>query len=191
MRGAAGRDQRYAEAAAALWQQQARMEPMVPLDTVRAKAERLDAHTRGRNMLTGLLFILLSIKGAFEVWTQAGTLEKAADLLLLAAIAYAAYRYRRWRLAAPPAALGRTNCVEFYRAELLRQRDLARDSWGYLLPFVPGITLAILDGVLEDRSARNGIVLVLFAVALFLGIGWWDAHAARRVEAEIRALDMP
>jgi hypothetical protein len=86
-------------------------------------------------------------------------------------------------------ALGRTNCVEFYRAELLRQRDLSKDSWDYLLPFVPGMTLAILDGVLEARRATDRIVLVLLGVALFLGLAWWNAHAAHRLQNEIDALD--
>lgn len=173
-----------------LWQQQGREEPTLPLDQVRTKAERLDARTRRWNVVTGVLFILLLIKGALEVWTQTGTLEHAGDLLVLAAFVYVAYRYRKWRLAAPPMALGKTNCVEFYRAELLRQRDLSKDSWGYLLPFAPGITLAILDGVLEDRPTTDRIVLVLLGVALFLGIAWWNAHTARKFQNEIDALDV-
>jgi hypothetical protein len=107
----------------------------------------------------------------------------------LESVVYVAYRYRKWRLAAPPVALGRTNCVEFYRAELLRQRDLSKDSWDYLLPFVPGMTLAILDGVLEARRATDRIVLVLLGVALFLGLAWWNAHAAHKLQNEIDALD--
>jgi hypothetical protein len=87
-------------------------------------------------------------------------------------------------------ALGRTNCVEFYRAELVRQRDLSKEGWGYLLPFVPGISLAILDGMLEDRPAGHRIVLVLLGVTLFLGIAGWNAHTARKLENEIRALDL-
>jgi hypothetical protein len=173
-----------------LWQQQAREEPTLPLDEVRTKAGRLDAKTRRWRVITVGVFILLLIKGAVEVWTQTGTLERAGDLLLMAALVYVAYRYRQWRLAAPPVALGRTNCVEFYRAELVRQRDLSKEGWGYLLPFVPGISLAILDGMLEDRPAGHRIVLVLLGVTLFLGIAGWNAHTARKLENEIRALDL-
>lgn len=182
-------DTRFDEEVWRLWEQQAR-EPTLPLDEVRTKAERLDANTRRWNVVTAALLVLLLIKGALEVWTQTGTLELAGDLLLLAAVVYVAYRYRKSRLAAPPMALGRTNCVDFYRAELLRQRDLSKDSWGYLLPFVPGITLAILDGVLEDRPTTDRIVLVTLGVALFLGIAWWNAHTARKFQNEIDALDV-
>ena len=168
-----------------LWQQQAGEERITPLDDVRTKAESLDANTRRWRVVTAVLLFLLLSKLAAEVWLQQGMLERAGDLLNMSALVYVAYRYRKWRLAAPPVALGRSNCREFYRAELVRQRDLSKDSWGYVLPFVPGMTLAILGGVLEDRPARHRIVLVLLAVALFLGIAWWNAHTARKLQKEI------
>ena len=173
----------------ALWQQQAREEPIVPLDNIRAKAERLDAKTRRWRVINLGLFILLLIKGAFELWIQTETLERAGDLLMMAALVYVAYRYRKWRRAAPPVALGRTNCLEFYRAELVRQRNLSKDSWGFLLPFVPGMTLAMLDGVLAPRPTSQKVVLVLLGVALFFGVAWWNEHTARRLQNEIDALD--
>lgn len=173
-----------------LWQQQTREERIMPLDDIRTKAERLDAKTRRWRVITVVLFILLLIKGALEVWIQTETLERAGDLLLMAALVYVAYRYRKRRLAAPPVALGRTNCVEFYRAELVRQRDLSQDNWGFLLPFVPGMTLAMLDGVLEARPTSHKIVLVLLGVALFLGIAWWNAHTTRKFQNEIDAMDV-
>jgi len=75
--------------------------------------------TRWR-VVTAVLFILLLIKGALEVWIQTETLERAGDLLLMAALVYIAYRpgglrqrirespdqptdrdYRPWRRALP------------------------------------------------------------------------------------------
>ena len=55
-----------------LWQQQAREEQMMPLDEIRTKAERLDTKTRRWRVVTAVLFILLLIKGALEVWIQDG-----------------------------------------------------------------------------------------------------------------------
>jgi hypothetical protein len=172
-----------------LWQAQASEERPMPLDDIRSKAERLERNTRRSRVATAVLFTLLLIKGAVEVWIQEGILEKAADLLLMAALVYTAYRYRKQRLAAPPVALGRTNCVDFYRAELLRQRDLSQDSWGFLLPFVPGLALALLDGVLEARTTGQLIALVVCGVALFAGVVWWNAYTVRRLQREIDALD--
>ena len=116
-------------------------------------------------------------------------LERAGDLLTIAAFVYIAYRFRKYRLAAPPVALGRTNSVDFYRAELVRERDLSKDSWGYLLPFVPGVALALLGRGLEDRPTSHMIALVAFGVVLFVGVAWWNAHTARKLQNQIDALD--
>ena len=173
----------------ALWQQQAREEQIVPLDDVRTKAERLDAKSRRMRVWMPLLFMLLLIKGAMEVWFQVGILERAGDMLMMAALIYAADRYRTRHLAAVPVGLGRTNCVAFYRAELVRQRDLSEDSWGYLLPFVPGMALAMLDGVFEARPTSQKIMLVVLGVAAFLVVHGWNMYTARRFQREINALD--
>jgi|SRR5688572_839777 hypothetical protein len=172
-----------------LWEQQSREEQITPPGEIQMKAERLDAKARRWRAATAVLLVLLLIKGAAEVWIQEGILERAGDLLLMAALVYAAYRYRKQRLAAPPVALGTTNCVAFYRAELVRQRDLSRDSWGFLLPFVPGMALVLLDGGLGARSTGQLIALVAGAVGLFLAIAWWNAHTARTLQDDVDALD--
>lgn len=171
-----------------LWQAQAREEPIVPLDDIRTKAERLDATSRRWRAGTALLLIALLIKGAVEVWWQEAMLERAGDLLIMAALVYVAYRYRKQRLAAPPVALGRTNCAEFYRAELARQRDLSKDSWGYLLPFVPGLALAVFGRGFEHRPASQILALIAGGVALFLGVHRWNVYTERKLQKDIDAL---
>ena len=172
-----------------LWQQQEREERLMPLDDIRARAERLDARTRRWRVVTGLLFLLLVTAEALQVWIQESLLERAGDSLTIAALVYVAYRFRKQRLAASPLTLGRTNAVEFYRAELARQRDLSKDSWGFLLPFVPGVTLALFGRGLGARSVGQNLSVVVVAVGLFLGIAWWNAHTARKLQNEIDALD--
>jgi hypothetical protein len=78
----------------------------------------------------------------------------------MAALVYTAYRYRKQHVVAPPVALGRTNCVDYYRAQLVRQRDLSQDSWGFLLPFVPGLALALLDDLLEAHTTSQLVALI-------------------------------
>lgn len=172
-----------------LWQQQERKERMMSLDEIRAKAERLDAKTRRWRVVTALLFMLVLIGEAFQVWMQEALLERAGDSLTIAALVYVAYRFRKQRMAAPPVALGSTNSVEFYRAELGRQRDLSKDSWGYLLPFVPGVALALFGRGLGERSLTQTIAIIIFGVALFLGVAWWNSYTARKLQNEIDALD--
>jgi hypothetical protein len=171
-----------------LWHTQAGGDHM-RVNDIRIRAERFDARTRRWRIATVGLLVLVLVWEAWQVWTQEEMLERAGDLLTIAAFVYVAYRFRKRHLAAPPVTLGRTNCVDFYRAELVRQRDLSRDSWGYLLPFVPGVALALFGGGLEDRPVGQLIALVAFGVALFVGVAWWNARSARKLQNEIDALE--
>ena len=171
------------------WQHQDGDEPSMAIDQVRVKAERLDARRRRWATFTTLLFVLIVIVEARQVWIQEAVLERAGDSLTIVALVYVAYRFRRQRVAAPPAALGTTNCVAFYRAELGRQRDLSKDSWGYLLPFVPGVALALFGRGLGERSLSQTIAIIALGIALFLSAAWWNRHTARKLQGEIEALD--
>jgi hypothetical protein len=146
-------------------------------------------NTRRSRVATGVLVILLVIWEAWQVWIQQETLERAGDLLTIAAFCHVVYRFRKHRLAAPPVALGRTNGADFYRAELIRQRDLSKDSWGFLLPFVPGVTLSLFGGGFENRPASQVIALVAFGVALFVSIALWNAHTVHKLQRDIDTLD--
>ena len=161
----------------------------MPLDNIRAKAMRLDRKTRRWRIGTVSLVILIVIVEAWQVWRGEDVVERSGDPLTIAAFVYVAYRYRKQALAAPPVALGETNCVDFYRAELARQRDLSKDGWGFLLPFVPGVSLALFGGRLVDRPIGQIVAVVAFGVALFLGIAWFNVYTARKLQKAIDALD--
>jgi hypothetical protein len=97
------------------------------------------------------------------------------------------YRFWKHQSAVGPAALGGTGSIEFYRAALVRQRDLSRDNWGYVLPFVPGVALSLFGGI-GDRTATQAILLVAVGVALFAGVTRWNARTVRKLQAEIDTL---
>ena len=174
-----------------VWQQQEGEEPPMAVDQIRAKAEHLDTKRRRWATLTALLFVVILIVEARQVWIQEALLERAGDSLTIAALVYVAYRFRRQRASAPPVALGTTNCVAFYRAELARQRDLSRDSWGYLLPFVPGVALALFGRGLAERPISQTVAIIAVGIALFLGAAWWNTHTADKLQDEIDTLDAP
>ena len=161
----------------------------MPLSDIRMKALHLDNGTRRWNAVGAASIVLLVVVETWQVWINEELLERVGDALTIAALLYTAYRYRRHHRAAPPAALGSTSGVEFYRAELVRQRDLAGDSWGFLLPFVPGVALSLLGGPVQDRPASQVFAIAAFGVALFVGIAWLNAFTARKRQMEIDALD--
>lgn len=174
-----------------LWMAQPRPAQAVRLDDIRARAERLERKTRRWRVVTTLLFVLLLIVEAWQVWMDEEVLERAGDLLTIAAFVYVAYRFRKYGSTASAATLGSSNCVEFYRAELLRQRDLSSDSRGFVLPFVPGVALALFGGGFSDRPLAQMIAIAAFGVALFVGVALWNAYTTRRLQAEIDSLYPP
>ena len=172
-----------------LWHEQAMEPTSINADDIRTKAERLDAKARRWRLILGPLFILLVAMEAWQVWTGTELVERAGDLLTIAALLYVVYRFRKYHATGSPVAHGRTSSIDFYRAALVRQRDLSRDNWGYVLPFVPGVTLSLL-GAIGNGPATSAILIIAVGVALFAGVTWWNARTVRQRQAEIdRLLD--
>ena len=123
------------------------------------------------------------------MWTAQGTVERAGDLLTIAALCVCRPPLSQVPHRGAAGCTGKTNSLDFYRAELVRQRDLSKDRWGYLLPFVPGVALALFGGGFEDRPRSQLTAIAVFGVVLFLGIAWWNAHTARSLQNDIDGLD--
>jgi uncharacterized membrane protein YbjE (DUF340 family) len=63
------------------------------------------------------------------------------------------------------------NSLEFYRAQLERQRDLLRSVWiWFLLPFVPGFVVGLI-GYARAQPSHQSATIVYSVLALILGIG--------------------
>ena len=141
-------------------------------------------------LVGGLMVAVLLVKNAWEVWTDVEMVERAGDLLMFLALLYVVYRFFRYaRAHVAPSTLGLTNCVEHYRSQLVRQHELSRDGWKYILPFAPGIVLILVARMLQGRPASQVAALIVFALALFVGVLWTIARSPRSLEREIAALD--
>ena len=172
-----------------IWQAQGHAEGLMEIDEIREKAARLDAKLRRERVAGRVAAGLLAAVSAWELWTTPDWVEFAADLLVVAAFVYIGWCYYQRHLSSGPVALGRRTGAEHYRAELIRQRDLAADSLSYLLPFVPGVALNIVGGSLDGKSRGQIAVVVALAVLLFLGAAAINARTARRHQRELDALD--
>jgi hypothetical protein len=42
---------------------------------------------------------------------------------------------------------------------------------------------------LGERSLSQTVAVISFGVALFLGVAWWNAYSARKLQKQIDALD--
>ena len=89
------------------------------------------------------------------------------------------------------------NLASFHRRELERQRDALRSVWKwYLMPFVPGLVVFSVGSAVEGGVGNPIWVTAVIAglglafnAAVFAGVWALNAHAARKLDDEIRALD--
>ena len=171
-----------------LWHDQPREEHAMSIDDIRSKAERFERKTRRWNTVTAVLFPLLIVVEAWQVWRDPELLERVGDLLTMAALIFVLYGFLRHATTqSMPAGLGLTGSVDFYRQQIARQRDLASSPWRYLALFIPGVGLSLFGHALE-RSAAENTAIAAFGVALFLTVAWLHRRTARRLQREIDEL---
>ncbi|MBL9038730.1 MAG: hypothetical protein JNG84_09470 [Archangium sp.] len=81
--------------------------------------------------------------------------------------------------------------ADFYRHTLERQRALLASAWAwYLGPLVPGMALLFTDLLIRAQPGHRGTLGLAVAVcaAMFVAIGWLNASAARKIEAELHRM---
>jgi len=169
------------------WREQEEADARIPLEEIRSKATRFDAKTRRGRQLGAVLASLLMVANAVQaVWPGRNMVERSGDLLIVAAFVFMGFLYRRdTRYSTQPDGPGEASCLDFYRTLLVRERDFAGQSRRYFLPFVPGVALSLTGGLLEAPSTPRMVGLALGGIALFLGVNWWNAWTARRLQREI------
>jgi hypothetical protein len=116
----------------------------------------------------------------------------ACCLIIAAAVFIGIYIQARGSARSVPADLGATNCIEFHKRELARQRDLLKSIWSwYLGPFLPGFALLVGWSISVAPPGRRwvGIAYAVGAALFFWTIGRMNLRAAHRLDGEIQALD--
>ena len=175
-----------------LWKEQPGEAHEMRLEDIREKARRFEAKRRRRETFTAVFVGLLVIGVIVEVfWPNQNSVERTGDSLTLLAFGYVAYQYRKdKRLLSRSDGPGVASSVEFYRAVLVWERNLAGRSRQYLLPFVPGVALSLMSGI-ADKPVQVGRLTVIAGagVLLFVSIAWWNASSARKLQRDIDAID--
>ena len=175
-----------------LWQNQPAEKAPLTLEDIRNRASRLEKRVGRRNLLeyAGALFVIVTT--SVRLWHETNLVMVIGGALLLVGTLYVVYHLHRWGSARPmPADVALMDCIDFHRAELVRQRDLLRGVWWwYLLPFVPGSALLIIGRAIE-RPDRRLLALGVTAtfVVTFTLVGKLNEYGARKLQRAIDALD--
>src|SRR5688572_27883674 len=172
-----------------MWRQQPRQDQTMSIEEVRRRAADFDRKVeRWKNVGTTKVALQM-VANVWQVWVNPDMIERAGHCLMLLALLFIAYRFwRHSRAEVVPSTLGLANCIEHYRARLLRQRDLSRDAWAFILPFVPGFGLIILGRAFEGRPTSQVAALIAVAIGLFAAVLWTIVRGRRTIEREIAAL---
>jgi|KBSMisStandDraft_5_1062788.scaffolds.fasta_scaffold07470_2 hypothetical protein len=175
-----------------LWQEQPAEEVRMKLEDTRARALKLKNRGDRRNLREYAAAVVVLV--ACIAW---GLREKnvvviiGAGLMVLGTLYVVYHLHRYGTVRSMPSDLGLKDCLDFHRAELVRQRDLLRRVWWwYLLPFVPAWALILIGRLIEhpDRWLRALGAAAIFA-ASFIVIGKLNERAARRLQSGIEDLD--
>jgi hypothetical protein len=173
-----------------LWRQQPQEKPTMSLDEIRRRAGDFETRVQRWRLVGGVTVALLLAKNGWEVWTDTELLERSGDLLMLAALVFIVFRFlRHARADTAPSTLGATSCLEHYRSRLRRERDLSREGWKLVLPFVPGFGLILVGRAMQGRPASQVAVLIVIAVAMLAGVLWVIARSGRQLERELAAIE--
>jgi hypothetical protein len=177
-----------------LWQSQEVEEMKISITELRAKATAFETRIRRRNLReqVACLFVIVAFGWAF--FKSPATVPRIGFGLFVAGAIYVAWHLRAKGTAnALPADIGSANCLEFYRKELEKQRDLLQDIWKwYLGPLIPGMAILVVGGILNAPPDRRWFssTYAVFCVALFWGIGQFNFRAARRLSQQIEDLKL-
>lgn len=166
------------------------------LTDIHERAERFQTRIRWRNAIEHIaggivVFAFSAIALATPDWGI-----RAGVALIIAGVAYISWQLVK-RAGATAKPDGQT-WVEFHRAELVRQHEALSSVWSwYLAPLLPGMAVFALatafspvdnDLPLVARLAVLGLAIMWIAF-VFGGVAWINARAAKKLEAEIAALD--
>ncbi len=175
-----------------LWQGQEKQEPRMSLDEIRQRARKLEKKIRMRNLLEYGGAVIVLVLGGPAVFNDSSVAVRiGAGLIMLAAV-YVSYQIHvRGSARTMPADCALTNCLDFHRAELARQRDLVQSIWWwYLFPFVPGMAFILIGRAIERPDRRVLAVVVAAAAALsYYAIGKLNERAAHKIQRIIDGLD--
>lgn len=178
----------------AAWQASVEIGGALPLDEVRAGADKFYRAIRRRNMIEYIACAIVVVSFTVYVFTLAEPLRRVGAALIIVATFYVAWQLHRRGSAEAPERAGTLPIYAFLREQLVRQRDALRSIfWWYLLPFLPGFALMTAGswgthGASEGPGPRDWVGLAVM-VALFVGIWWLNQLGARKLQGHIDEID--
>jgi hypothetical protein len=174
-----------------LWRDQPSEEIRMSAQEVRGLAEKFERIIRRRNRREYGAAAFAVVWYCVWAWIAGNAVVSVGCwLVALAALFVVFHLHRHGAARRPPGEQEGMSGLEFYRSELVRQRDLVRSVWRwYLLPFVPGMLLILVGYWLERPGGWHLLPFGIFVAVTFAGIGLLNQRVARKLQRRLDDLD--
>ena len=185
-----------------LWQSQPSKFSPMSVEELRQASHKLARRVFWRNLREYFAAAIVIVAFSYYFYEFHTVLLRLGSGLTIAGVLFMAFQlFKKGSPMTGAEAIETRNCLDFYRAELVKQRDLLLSVWKwYLLPLVPGLVLffagefqlAFMQQTLQASRTRIDLWLGMVCAAgagIFLLVAKLNYWAARKLQAKIDALD--
>ena len=164
----------------------------VSIAQLRGKAETFQKRARRGDLIEYVACSAVVLGSGFYVWAFPSLRMKVASFTMIMATLFVAYQLRRHAAArAPSSESAGASLLQFHRRELVRRRNLLRDSWLLFVAPLMGGMLVFLASLVPDRPYAR-LPLLIFCGAVFamgVAISLHNRWQAARLQRQIDELD--
>jgi hypothetical protein len=176
-----------------LWQCQPVEGMQMSIQEIRKRSGKLERRVLWRNLREYVAAVFAIIMFTYFFVERHDLLYRTAFALFIASMFWIAIQlYRRASAKRMPTGMDASTSLQFYRAELVRQRDVVKNVWPwYLAPLVPGFAALTLADVVSLPYPANLVRPLLTDVAVaavFFGVWKMNLRAARCLDRMIGEL---
>jgi Flp pilus assembly protein TadB len=176
-----------------LWQSQPVEATRMSAEAIRKRADKFEQRIRRRNVREYVGSMLSAIVFVYFIVQSHDVLFRIAYGMFIAGMAVMVVQlYRKSAPRRMSGDMGASTCLQFFREELERQRDVVKNVWAwYLAPLVPGfvlLTVATLIGVPFPASLRKVVLMNVFVGGVFFLVWKLNMRAARCLQRTIDEL---
>lgn len=176
-----------------LWQSQPVEGATMSADAIRLRAGKLERSISRMNLREYIASALAVAAFAYLFATAHNTPFRITWALWTVSMIFLAVQlYRKASPKTMPADMGQSSCLDFFRSELERNRDLLKSVWAwYLGPMVPGFiayNFAYLMTIHRPHAWIGLAVTDVIFAATFIGVWQLNARAARCLQRSIDEL---
>jgi len=179
-----------------VWQNQKPEGIRMSVEDLRSKAGKFHKRIWWRNAREYGAVIVVVVFLGFQLTRPADSLTRSGFALMIGGVLYLAWGlHKRSSTKRIPEELGFASSVDFFRQQLVRERDLMQTvgTW-YLGPLLPGwvVVMIAIARTNPGHLPHFGFVCIAFNIlsaALFVLVWQWNLRAACKVQRRIDQLD--